>query len=162
MRKTYFQLTNKLKIRLKESWNSNGSLEDFDPESLVKKAFDNKYATNSIREFKDKLLYINVDPGFVFGQRTGSDKIWVSVVEMDKDDTSNQNRIYLESTLDEQEAVDLLNQWKTSYMNGEVVEKPVIDEEPPVDEEPSLENDIDGADIQDIMDSDDNPDEGEL
>lgn len=119
MRRTYTQLTEKKKIRLKESWNSNGSLENFDPASLVKKAFDNQYATNSIREFKDKLLYINVDPGFIFGVRSGSDKIWIDVVEIDKD-TDQQQRIYLESAVDEDSAIDLLNNWKADYMGIEL------------------------------------------
>lgn len=114
-RKTYAQLTENKKIRLKEEWNSNGSLENFDPESLVKKAFDNKYATNSVREFNDKLLYINVDPGFMFGQRIGTDKIWVDVVEIDKS-TDKQNRIYMDSTTTEEGAVELLNSWKNEYM----------------------------------------------
>lgn len=104
-------------VRLKESWNSNGSLEDFDPKKLVDKAFQNKYATNSIREFNNKLLYINVDPNFIFGQRAGQDKIWVSVVEIDKD-TNKQNRIYMDSGTTEDEAVNLLNDWKESYMSS--------------------------------------------
>ena len=153
MRKTYKQLTEHKKIRLKESWNSNGSLEDFNPEDLVKKAFENKYATNSIREFKDKLLYINVDPGFVFGQRSGSDKIWVDVVEIDKS-SNNQQRIYMDSAMDEESAADLLNSWKEEYMTGGPVEEPAEEDIP----------EEDTADIQDIMDNpvDDNPNEGEL
>ena len=146
MRKTYSQLTESRKIRLKEAWNSNGSLEDFNPEDLVNKSFQNKYATNSIREFKDKLLYINVDPGFVFGQRSGSDEIWVDVVEIDKA-TNSQQRIYMESATDEQGAIDLLNTWKEEYMTGGPVE------------EPDMEGTEETVDIQDEID---NPNEGEL
>ena len=149
-RKSYSELTEYKKLSLKEAWASNGSLEDFDPEALVQKAFDNKYATNSVREFKDKLLYINIDPGFVFGQRSGSDKIWIDVVEIDKK-TNDQQRIYMESAADKQGAIDLLISWKEEYMNGEPEAAP---EEIP-EEEPAE----DSVDIQSIMD---NPDEGEL
>lgn len=149
-RKSYSELTEYKKLSLKEAWASNGSLEDFDPETLVQKAFDNKYATNSVREFKDKLLYINIDPGFVFGQRSGSDKIWIDVVEIDKE-TNEQQRIYMESAPDKQGAIDLLISWKEEYMNGEPEAAP--------EEIPQEEPAEDSADIQDIMD---NPDEGEL
>lgn len=115
MRMSYDQLKFVKKTSLKESLKPNGSLEDFDAEDLVAKAFNNKYATNSVREFKDKLLYINVDPNFIFGTRNPEDKIWISVTEIDKN-TNAQNRIYIDSALDEAEASEMLSSWKDLYI----------------------------------------------
>lgn len=113
MRKAYTQLNEMKKISLKESWNSNGSLEDFDPKKLIDKAFENKYSTNSIREYGDKILYINVDPGFMFGTRK-DEEIWIDVVEIDKD--NNQERIYMEKVPDA-EAEKALADWKNEYIS---------------------------------------------
>lgn len=112
MRKTYAQLNESKRIVLKESWNTNGSLEDFDPKKLIDKAFENKYATNSVREYGDKILYINVDPGFLFGARMG-EEVWIDVVEIDSD--NNQERIYMEKLPDE-EAEKALTDWKDEYI----------------------------------------------
>ena len=100
---------------LKEDWNSNGKLEDFEPEELIKKSFENKYSTYSIRDFNGKQLYINIDPGFHFGIRAEDAKIWINVVQIDGDD---QERVFLDSALSEEEAEDKLNNWKIDYMSN--------------------------------------------
>ena len=71
-------------------------------------------------------MYINVDPGFIFGQRVGSDNIWVDVVEIDKD-TNKQRRIYMDSALTEEGAAELLTNWKLEYMG--IIPKPEINPE---------------------------------
>lgn len=101
---------------LKEDWNSNGKLEDFDPADLMKKASDNKGSIYSVRDFGGKQLYINIDPGFLFGVRMENSKIWVDVVEIDGD---KQNRIFLDSATSEEEAVEKLNKWKDDYIHRE-------------------------------------------
>lgn len=114
---------------LKEEWHSNGSLEDFDPKTLVDKAEQNKYPTNSVREFKDKLLYINVDLGYQFGKKQPDGMINLLIIELDSDNPNNQTKIYENTAMDNDEAIQLLNDWKTSYMSStestEKVEEPI-------------------------------------
>lgn len=116
VRKSYSQIVESFKVKLNEEWAVNGSLEDFNPEDLVNKAFENKRAVNRIVEFKNILLYINVDPGFTFGQRVGKDEVSVLVVEKEKNSNA-QNKIYEESASDKESAIQLLVDWKDDYMN---------------------------------------------
>lgn len=134
-RKQYSSLTESL---LKEAWNSNGSLEDFDPQALVDKAFNNKHATNSVREHSGNLLYINVDPNFLFGNRNSTDKIWIDVIQIDPD-TNEQTSIYKDSANDPAEVVELLNTWKDQYLNSDSPEDE--DEEPPIPDDEESDED---------------------
>ena len=101
---------------LKEDWVSSGSLENFSPENLVDKAFTEKCAASSIREYKDKLLYINIDPKFEFGVRNAEDKILIYIYEKDKS-TESQNKIFMDSAQTEEDAISLLTAWKENYIN---------------------------------------------
>ena len=114
IRKTYSQLNESKKVVLKEEWKTNGTLEEWNPKDLIDKAMSNRYATNTIREYDGMKLYINVDPGFLFGTRKEDAGIWLNIVEIDAN--NNQERIYLEKASDENDAEEKLLTWKQEYM----------------------------------------------
>ena len=115
-RLSYKELTNYKKLNLLESWVSNGSLESLKPDQLVNKAFDNKYATNSVRDFGDYQLYINVDPNFRFGVRSDDDPIVIDVIRIDPK-TNDQLRIYTQNFSTKEEAISGLADFIEGYID---------------------------------------------
>ena len=95
----------------------NGKLEDFDPQELMNKALENKMPTHTERDFKGKLLYINIDPGHLFGQRRPNQKIWFTVIEERED--GSQDRLLLDSDISEEGVVNRLNDWKERYISSD-------------------------------------------
>ena len=77
---------------------------------------NNKYATNSVRDFGDYQLYINVDPNFRFGVRSDDDPIVIDVIRIDPK-TNDQLRIYTQNFSTKEEAISGLADFIEGYID---------------------------------------------
>lgn len=97
---------------------TNGTLDEFDPEDLVRKVKERKTALHTIRDFNNKQYTFAVSPR---GAIETPDYIWIDVME----DTGEPNpqRIFMQKYTTYEDAIRSMNEVKDHIMDTVVDEK---------------------------------------